>query len=92
MANLLKKSDKFILANRCDEATTLLVGAKFDNLPMQCQDKPIFATSYRYYKKNLQVFGAFYWRKGRPQLRFKSDRLSKFNLDLPKELRKYEQN
>ena len=90
--NILKKSNRFIIVDRCDETTTLLIGKKFTNLPIECQNKPLFATNYRYYKRASQAFGAFYWRKGRPQLRFKREILKEFHLDLPQGLEKYADN
>jgi hypothetical protein len=90
--SILKKSSKFIIVDKCDNATVLLIGKKFTNLPIECQNKPLFATNYKYYKRTSQAFGAFYWRKGRPQLRFKTDTLKEFHLDLPQGLQKYADN
>lgn len=86
---LLEHSNKFHIVSKCDKAVILLIGKRFDNIPIQCKDKPIFATSYRSYKNSVNSFGAFYWRKGRPQLKFKNEVLEKYNLNLPFSLQKY---
>jgi len=86
--NILKNSDLFNIVNKCDSTVDLIVGKNFKNLPQSCQDKPIFATSYRWYKKK-NSFGAFYWRKGRPQLKLKKAVIEKFTLTIPENLRKY---
>ena len=90
--NILKKSKKFIVVDSCDKDTILLMGKKFTNLPIECKNKPLFATNYRYYKRTPEAFGAFYWRKGRPQLRFKRDGFKAFHLDLPQGLQNYADN
>lgn len=86
---LLKNSNKFEIMDSCDDATVLLIGKSFVNIDSQCQGKPMFSTSYRGFKNGTNSFGAFYWRKGRPQIRFKRDVLDKYNLFLPNSLQKY---
>jgi len=86
---LLQESDKFEILTRCDDKVELIVGKNFKNLPLECREKPLFATSYRWYKKHPNSLGAFYWRKGRPQIRFKKDTFIKYNLSLPHGLQKY---
>ncbi len=89
--NMLEKSQIFALADRCDTNTSLLVGKDFKNLSKICQEKPVFTTNYRYYKSSPNVFGVFYWRKGRPQLKFKTKAIQIFHLNLPKYLNRYTQ-
>ncbi len=86
---ILKSSTKFEIASKCDEAVVVLIGKEFSQLPQACKDKPLFATSYKALKNNENSFGAFYWSKGRPQLRFKNSALNKFHLKLPSSLRKF---
>ena len=86
---ILKDSKFFIITNNCQNAD-LLIGKNKKSFINKCLNKPLFATSYKGFKlKNS--FGAFYWRKGRPQLKFKIDIIEKFNLKLPKNLRRYAQ-
>lgn len=85
---ILSNSKKITLVDNCKNAD-ILIGSNFENLIKDCQDKPIFGTTYRSFKKNLNYFGAFYWRKGRPQIRFRIDIIEKHKLNLPQSLRKY---
>lgn len=64
----------------------VLIGKNFKNLPIECQDKPVFSTNYRTFLNTKNSIGAFYWRKGRPQIKFKLDVLNRYNLKLPKSL------
>lgn len=86
---LLKYSNKFNLVSYCDSSVVLLLGSQFENLPKECQNKPIFATNYRVFKNNTHSFGAFYWRKGRPQIIFDQAILNNYNITLPDSLKKY---
>ena len=86
---LLVNSDKFDILTTCTDAVVVIVGKNFENISQECTNKPIFATSYRGFKNYQNSFGAFYWRKGRPQIRFKNDTLNRYNLDLPYYLKKY---
>jgi hypothetical protein len=86
---ILKSSDKFKLVNNCDKTVVLLIGHNFSNIPNICKDKPQFATNYNDFKKIKNSFGAFYWRKGRPQIRFKTKVINRYSLTLPNSLRKY---
>ena len=83
----LKNSSIFNIVYSCDYAD-LLVGKSIANFPRNCNNKPIFATSYKLLD-NENSFGAFYWRKGRPQIKFKLKAIEKFNLHLPQSFKKY---
>jgi hypothetical protein len=81
---ILKNSSKFIIEKNCKDAVVLIGNIKNTNCT-----KPLFATDYEVYKLSPNSFGAFYWRKGRPQLKFKRDKLKEFNIKLDKTLEKY---
>lgn len=83
----LQKSLSLTVVSDCNQAD-LLIGKKFHK---ECSTKPIFATSYKSYKRYKNVIGAFYWRKGRPQISFKKSNIRKFNLQLPNALKRYAQ-
>jgi len=87
LKKILKKSNKFVIVNNCNKAV-LMIGKKFKH---RCSNLPWFATNYKLYKSQQNIIGAFYWRKGRPQLKLKSVELDKFHLKLPKDLLKYAQ-
>ena len=85
---ILKNSDVFEIVDSCDKSVVVLVGS-FSTLAGSCENKPIFSTSYRAFKYTPNSFGAYYWRKGRPQLKFKRKTLDKFHLSLPVTLERY---
>lgn len=89
--NILEVLEKSALLHHsasCDKAD-LLIGKNFDNLEESCLSKPIFATSYKAFKGTKNAFGAFYWRKGRPQIKFDKKNIKKFNLYLPHRLKRF---
>ncbi len=51
--------------------------------------KPVFVLDYYKYKKNPDVLGAFYWRKGRPQLRLRKKIIKKYHLHIAKDFEDY---
>ncbi len=59
--------------------------SKLVSLPKQI----LFATSYTLLKKNNNIVGALYWRKGRSQLVFIKDRLEKHDIVLPSAYHKF---
>ena len=86
--NVKVYSDKNIALNLvkdCKQADVLLI-YNLKNLP-KC-DKPLFVTNYKNFL-NTDAIGAFYWRKGRPQLIFRLKTIQKYHLHLSKKLRKY---
>ena len=76
------QSSKFIITMNCKKSDII-----FGDI--NCNNKPIFALNYDFYLKNQNVIGAFYYRKGRPQLKFKKDRFLKFFKSIPKEFKDY---
>lgn len=86
---ILDKSSMFEVLNSCNSSVDVLVGSNFKQLSRSCNGKPLFATTYRAYSENNNAFGAFYWRKGRPQIHFKKAILKKFHLKLPKKLQRF---
>lgn len=89
VATILRQSTMFRVVQRCEDSVVVLVGRDFKDLSSQCQSKPLFATSYRSFKDLSNSFGAFYWRKGRPQIKFKEDAVIRMKLKLPMSLQKY---
>lgn len=76
------KSKKFIMVNNCNKSDMV-----FGNF--NCANKPVFALKYDFYKKDKNAFGVFYYRKGRPQLKFKKSTLIKFFKTIPNNLKDY---
>jgi len=80
-------SQRIVQIRECKDADFVFIKSR-DYLPSECLEKPIFATKYRYIR-DRDVFGVFYWKKGRPQLLFSKDALSLYHLSLPQSLVKY---
>ena len=75
-------SGDFVLVRDCEKSDIV-----FGNI--KCENKPTFALSYYFYKHYKNAFGVFYYRKGRPQLKFKKKILIKFFKKVPDELKDY---
>lgn len=75
-------SNHFIIVKDCNKSDIILGNIKCDN-------KPVFSLNYNFYRNYKNVFGVFYYRKGRPQLKFKKDDLIKFFHKIPNELKGY---
>jgi len=88
--NIIKNSDIFTIVSDCNDAL-FLIGKKFGYLDMKCLSKPLFSTSYKSFNNQENSFGAFYWRKGRPQIKFKKNVLLRYNLQLPDSLKRFVQ-
>ncbi len=86
--NIIKHSNTLKITRNCERAD-LLIGKDFTKLYEKCKMKPVFSTSYRSFKNTPNCIGAFYWRKGRPQIKFNLDVIEKFGLLLPKGLREF---
>ena len=87
---ILMNSKIFEIVQECIDGD-LLIGKDFQELTEHCNTKPIFSTSYQSFKNTQNSFGAFYWRKGRPQIKFNLNRIDMMQLNLPKSLQKYAQ-
>lgn len=86
----LKGSSFTNLVAECAQAN-VVYGSYFETLPKECRSLPRFTTEYELFQNDERVIGAFYWRKGRPQLRFSKERCERFDLFLPSELVRYVQ-
>jgi len=80
-----KNSKVLKIVNNCKEADIILL-YKLEDL--QCKNKPIFVTNYIDFISSNAI-GAFYWRKGRPQLILNKKSIESYNLHLDKSLLKY---
>jgi len=86
--NIVKNSLVLKLSNSCSDAD-LIITKYVATIPKECANKPLFATSYRSYRDAKSAFGAFYWRKGRPQIHFKLETMKRYHLYLSHSLQKY---
>lgn len=78
------------IVKKTDNADVVLITEESDLSNLPASPKQIlFATSYQLLKKNNDIIGALYWRKGRSQLVFIKDRLEKHGIVLPFEYQKF---
>lgn len=87
---ILEKSLIIQIKETCHSAD-LIIAKKITNIDPICREIPYFSTSYRSYINSTNSIGAFYWRKGRPQLKLNIKAIKKFNLTIPENLKKYAQ-
>ncbi len=60
------------------------------NIKTRYKRRPIlFATNYKLLKESTSIVGAFYWRKGRSQLLFIKNRLSRYGIKLSYDYQKF---
>ncbi len=78
----LFKKYPFLLVEDCNQSDIV-----FGNIA--CDAKPIFATNYYFYKKNPNVIAAFYYRKGRPQLKIRLQSYKNFFGNVPPSLQEF---
>ena len=84
----LQKSKIFSIVTDCKESDVAILGNDF-NLEQKCKNVPIFTTTHRSYMYIADAFGAFYWRKGRPQIHFRKRGLKMFHLSLTHDLQRF---
>ena len=72
--------------SKCEDATLFYSSEN----KIVCEDKPFFTSKYKTLKENKNAIGAFYWKKGRPNIIFVKSRLEYFELQLPQKFKKYE--
>jgi len=77
-------SDKLRLVRECGEADVLLLTGRV-RLEGECRIKPAFSLDRRLLMRWENCIGAFYWKKGRPNIIFLRERLKKLRIDLPSE-------
>ena len=80
-----KNSKVLKIVNNCKKADLVLL---YDINNLKCKNKPLFVTSYIDFISSNAI-GAFYWRKGRPQLILNKKIIESYNLHLDKSLLKY---
>ena len=75
-------NSKFIIVRDCKKSDIV-----FGNI--ECKNRPVFALNYDFYISHKNVIGAFYYRKGRPQLKFKKHVYLKYFKSIPNELKDF---
>jgi len=85
---IITHSDKMKLTQQCEKADFLLLKSD-QEIPKPCQNSMIFFTQYKAFKRHSNGVGAFFWQKGRVNILFLQERLTKFNIKLPHEWDRY---
>ncbi|MCK9455231.1 MAG: hypothetical protein WCY51_00395 [Sulfurimonas sp.] len=88
----LKKSSYLIITDECAVATIIVVESResIEN-DENCKNKPIFVLNYELLKNIPESFGAFFWKKGRPNIVIIESRALFQNIRLSKELESYKE-
>jgi hypothetical protein len=87
VAKSLKKSDVITLVERCEEAN-IVFAQECLKKPL-CRNIPVIGLNYEILKRNEHIIGAFYWKKGRPNLIFIQQRLEVLGIKLPDSFEPY---
>ncbi|MCK9472407.1 hypothetical protein [Sulfurimonas sp.] len=88
----LKKSSYLIVTDKCAAATIIVVENKESiESDENCKNKPIFVLNYELLKNIPESFGAFFWKKGRPNIVIIEPRAVFQNIRLSKELETYKE-
>lgn len=87
-----KKSSFLILTDECAVATLIVVAHKKNIQDNEdCKNKPIFVLNYELLKDIPESFGAFFWKKGRPNIVIIEPRTQLQNIIVSSELDAYKE-
>ena len=70
----------------------IILVTSIKDIPINSENKLLFATSYLVYKQNKNAVGAFYWDRGHIKIEFSKSRLRDKNISLPESFEKYIQD
>ena len=84
----LRSSDEFKVVDNCRDAGLIILNDK-SSLPKNINQKHIFVLKYSLLHKIPDSFGAFFWKKGRPNIVFIKPRVQKQSLKLSTNLKPY---
>ncbi|MDY0124501.1 hypothetical protein [Sulfurimonas sp.] len=88
-----KKSSYLIVTDDCAVATLIVVEEKKSiEDDEDCRDKPIFVLNYELLKDIPESFGAFFWKKGRPNIFIVEPRTELQNIRVSSELDAYKED
>lgn len=84
-----KKNSNIITTLNCEKATIIVIENKENLHGDACKNKPIFVLNYNLLKDIPDSFGAFFWKKGRPNIVIIEPRTALQNITVSKELNAY---
>lgn len=75
----------------CNKANFIYIkkGSKFDINTCEYQNKIIFTDDKHTFKKNENIFGAFFWFKSRPNVQISSKKAKALGIDIPSDYLKF---
>ncbi|RLA70100.1 MAG: hypothetical protein DRG09_04090 [Epsilonproteobacteria bacterium] len=79
---------KFNVVKSCKKAKVMILSSE-KTIPKGCNTKPILVLDYELLEKHDNAVSAFFWKKGRPNIVFISDRIKHFSISLPASYDKY---
>lgn len=81
-------SKNFVVVDRYEDAKMIILSKK-SNLPNKVRSKHIFVLDYDLLYQIPESIGAFFWKKGRPNIVFIKPRLEEHSLKLSANLKPY---
>ncbi|MEA3330063.1 MAG: hypothetical protein U9Q29_00010 [Campylobacterota bacterium] len=81
-------SKKFVVVDRYEDAKMIILSKK-SNLPKRRRGKHIFVLDYNLLYEIPESIGAFFWKKGRPNIVFLKSRIEEQSLKLSANLKPY---
>ena len=74
----------------CEEADLLFLAGGYEgDIPRRCRGKVVFSSRKKHIFLWEDVVGAFFWKKGRPNLLLIKERLEEKSIKLPREYEKF---
>ena len=87
-----KKSSYLIVTDDCAVATLIVIETKTSiEDDEECRNKPIFVLNYELLKNIPESFGAFFWKKGRPNIVIVEPRVQTQSIRVSSELNAYKE-
>ena len=87
--NLKRYAERIVIVSSCEKAEIVFVAGELGELPEDCRKKTLFSTKREHLFRWYNCVGAFYWKKGRPNLLLIEERLRDMNIELPRDYRKF---
>lgn len=88
LVSQLKDHNRFQMVDSCLDANVILLNDK-ENLSQNCENKHIFALKYDILSNVPSSFGAFFWKKGRPNIVIIKPRIESRSIKISKNLENY---
>jgi small-conductance mechanosensitive channel len=83
---ILRHSEKLSVVGRCEKADLVFIaGSLRDAIPEDCLGKVFFSTRKEHILKLKDCIGAFFWKKGRPNILLIRERLEEKGIEVPYE-------